>query len=159
MMRAAGWMLLLLLAPLAALAQAPADPPLVVESLECRGNVSTSCEFILGQLYLGKGDRVDEEEIQNAKLRLLWLRNFRSVSIYLEKGSQRGFARVVIEVTEASAISKEVTLGFAALDDVLSQVVQGRWADNNLFGNGKVLDASATFVIPVAGDKTRESFA
>jgi outer membrane protein assembly factor BamA len=159
MTRAAAWILLLLLAPLAALAQAPPDPPLVVESLECRGNVSTSCSFILGQLYLSAGDRVDEEEIQNAKLRLLWLRNFRSVSIYLEKGSQRGLARVVVEVVEASAVSKEATLGFAAQDDVLTQLVQGRWTDNNLFGNGKVLDLNAAFLIPVAGDKTRESVA
>jgi outer membrane protein assembly factor BamA len=158
MTRAAVW-ILLLLAPLAAFAQAPPDPPLIVESLECRGNVSTNCRFILGNLYLSEGDRVDEEEIQNAKLRLLWLRNFRSVSIYLEKGSQRGLARVVVEVVEASAISKEATLGFSAQDDIYTQLVQGRWTDNNLFGNGKVLDFSATLVVPVAGDRTSEAVA
>ena len=151
--------LFLLLAPLAVRAQAPPDPPLIVESLECRGNALTSCKFILGQIYLSEGDRVDEEEIQNAKLRLLWLRNFRSVSIYLEKGSQRGLARLVVEVVEASAVSKEATLGFSAQDDVLAQLVQGRWTDNNLFGNGKILDVSASLFIPVAGDRTRESIA
>src|SRR5689334_16907522 len=115
MTRAAiGLLVLLLLAPLAAFGQAspPADPPLIVESLECRGNVTTSCRFILGQLYLAEGDRLDEEEIQNAKLRLLWLRNFSAVSIYLEKGSERGRARVVVEVVEASAVNKELTYGF-----------------------------------------------
>ena len=69
MTRAATWLLLLVLAPLAALAQAvapPADPPLIVESLECRGNVISSCRGILGLLYLSEGDRLDEEEIQNA---------------------------------------------------------------------------------------------
>ena len=73
MTRAALWTLLLLLAPLAAFAQVtqPSDPPLTVESLECRGNVTTSCRFILGQLYLAEGGRVDEEEIQNAIYRLL----------------------------------------------------------------------------------------
>ena len=66
MAAAAGRLLLVLLllsfGPLAAFAQpAPQDPPLIVESFECRGNVSTSCEFILGQLYLDEGDRLDRE--------------------------------------------------------------------------------------------------
>lgn len=161
MTRAALWLLLLLLAPLAALAQAnpPPDPPLVVESLECRGNVTTSCRFILGQLYLAEGDRVDEEEIQNAKLRLLWLRNFSSVSIYLEKGSQRGRARVVVEVVESSAVNKELTLGVFAQNGSVGQRLQGRWTEQNLFGNGKVLDFKASLAVPFGGEKLRERVA
>jgi outer membrane protein assembly factor BamA len=158
MTRAVAWLLLLLLTPLAAFAQAspPADPPLIVESLECRGNVTTSCRFILGQLYLSEGDRLDEEEIQNAKLRLLWLRNFSAVSIYLEKGSQRGLARVVIEVVEASAVNKELTFGFFSQNGAIGHVVQGRWTDQNLFGNGKVLDFKASLVTPLGGDQQSE---
>jgi outer membrane translocation and assembly module TamA len=155
MTRAAVWLLLVLLAPLAAFAQAPpaADPPLVVESLECRGNVITSCRFILGHLYLSEGDRLDEEEVQNAKLRLLWLRNFSSVSIYLEKGSERGRARVVVEVVEASAVNKELTYGFFSQNGSVGQLIQGRWTEQNLFGNGKVLDFKASLVTPFGGDK------
>src|SRR5262245_41193063 len=81
------------------------NSPIVVEDLECRGNASTSCTFILGQVYLAEGDIVDEDEIRNAELRLLWLRNFQSVSIHLEKGSARGKARVVVEVVEASPVT------------------------------------------------------
>ncbi len=158
--RAAVWLLLLLLAPLAALAQAPPpDAPLVVESLECRGNVTTSCRFILGQLYLSEGDRVDEEEIQNAKLRLQWLRNFSAVSIYLEKGSQRGFARVVVEVVEASAVTRELTLGVYSRNGAVGHQVQGRWTDNNLFGNGKVLDFKASALIPMGGERQTDAVA
>jgi len=161
MTRAAVWLLLLLLAPLAALAQAvpPPDPPLVVESLECRGNVHTSCPFILGQLYLSEGDRLDEEEIQNAKLRLLWLRNFSAVSIYLEKGSQRGRARVVVEVVEASAVNKELTLGFYHSNGAIGQITQGRWTEQNLFGNGKVLDFKASLVAPLGGERQKQALA
>jgi outer membrane translocation and assembly module TamA len=161
MTRAAAWLLLLLLAPLAALAQAPppADPPLIVESLECRGNVITSCRFILGHLYLSEGDRLDEEEIQNAKLRLLWLRNFSSVSIYLEKGSQRGRARVVVEVVEASAVNKELTFGVFSQNGATGQLIQGRWTDQNLFGNGKVLDFKASLVTPFGGDEQNQRLA
>ena len=159
--RAALWILLFLLTPLAAFAQfaPPPDPPLTVESVECRGNVITSCRFILGHLYLSEGDRVDEEEIQNAKLRLLYLRNFSSVSIYLEKGSQRGLARLVVEVVEARAVSKEFTLGFFSQNGAVGHLAEGRWTENNLFGNGKVLDFRATLVTPLAGDKALERVA
>jgi outer membrane protein assembly factor BamA len=159
--RAALWLLLYLLAPLAAFAQVPAspEPPLVVESLECRGNVITSCRFILGQLYLSEGDPLDEEEIQNAKLRLLWLRNFSSVSIYLEKGSQRGRARVIVEVVEASAVNKELTLGYFAQNGSTGQLIQGRWTEQNLFGNGKVLDFRASLVTPFGGERQSQAIA
>ncbi len=160
--RAAVWVLLFLLAPLGAFAQKappPSASPLIVESLECRGNVSTSCRFILGHLYLAEGDRVDEEEIQNAKLRLLWLRNFSSVSIYLEKGSQRGRARVVIEVVESSSINKELTLGFFSQNGAVGQLLQGRLTDQNLFGNGKVLDFRASLATPLGGERQSQRVA
>src|SRR4051812_5418662 len=68
---------------------APADDasgkstPLAVERIDCAGNVSTSCDFIRGYLYLSVGDWVNETEIENARLRLQALRNFRSVDISL----------------------------------------------------------------------------
>src|SRR4029079_13431053 len=128
MRRAAIWLLLLVLAPCAAFAHAPQpDPPVVVESLECRRDVHTSCRFILGHLYLSEGDRLDEEEIQNARLRLLWLRNFSACPIYVETGSRRGRARVVVEVVEASAVNKELTFGVFSQNGATGQLIQGRW--------------------------------
>src|SRR6185436_17772850 len=35
-------------------------------------------------------------------------------------------------------------------------LAEGRWTENNLFGNGKVLDFNATLVTPLAGDKLDE---
>jgi outer membrane protein assembly factor BamA len=161
MTRVAIGLLLLLLAPLAALAQARGepDPPLIVESFECRGNSHTSCSFILGQLYLSEGDRVDEEEIQNAKLRLMWLRNFSSVSIRLEKGSQRGRTRVVVEVVEASPVTTEITAGFFSQNGSVGQHLQGRWTDYNLFGNGKILDFRAGGAMAFHGHRLSERLA
>ena len=144
-MRTAVW--LLVLTALGALSQARAaeEQPLTVEALQCRGNASTSCSFILGQLYLNVGDRVDEEEIGNAKLRLSFLRNFNAVSIYLERGSARGKAVVVVEVSEASPITTESTLALAALSSTLTQFTAARISDYNLFGRGKILDLSASY--------------
>jgi outer membrane protein assembly factor BamA len=161
MTRAAVGLLLLLLAPLAAFAQERSQPdsPLIVESFECRGNSHTSCSFILGQLYLSEGDRLDEEEIQNAKLRLMALRNFSSVSIWLEKGSQRGRTRVVVEVVEASPITGEITAGFFSQNGSVGQHLHGRWTDYNLFGNGKILDFKASAAIPIHGYRLSERLA
>jgi outer membrane protein assembly factor BamA len=80
------WLLLLAFVASAVVAQdLGGDPPLVIEDLQCRGNTTTSCSFILGQVYLLPGERIDEEEIRNAKLRLSSLSNFRAVDIYLDR--------------------------------------------------------------------------
>src|SRR5262245_59259233 len=145
-MRIAVWLLLLLAAfgtPRDAVAE---EQPLTVEAVQCRGNATTSCDFILGQLYLSVGDKVNEEEIENAKLRLSFLRNFSSVSIFLERGSERGKAIVVVEVIEANPITYEGFLGFDKYLTSRYQVVSGSVTDYNLFGRGKILAFGATQV-------------
>ena len=162
MRRPALWLLFALLIVFAdahAFAQSASDRPLVVEQLVCRGNASTSCTFILGQVYLAEGDAVDEEELQNAKLRLLWLRNFQSVSIYLEKGSERGKARIVVEVVEAKPITTELSYNLFWQDTTLAQTLSGRLTHYNLFGSGKIFDARATAIVPFSGPTIRQYFA
>lgn len=151
------WLLLLALLPLGVPAQSIEPQPLTVEELTCRGNTFTSCNFILGQLYLSAGDEVDEEEIENAKLRLSGLRNFKSVSIYLEKGSQRGLARVVVEVVEAeNPVTTEESLGLISDLSSVAQVIGVRAAHDNVLGHGKIVDARAVSVIPVDGSTNQQ---
>jgi outer membrane protein assembly factor BamA len=159
MRRLALWLLLAAFCSARAMAQSAPEPSLVVEQLVCRGNASTSCTFILGQVYLAEGDVVDEEELQNAKLRLLWLRNFESVSIYLEKGSARGRARVVVEVVEAKPITTELAYGLFDQDATRGQSLSGRFTHYNLFGSGKIFDARANAISPFSGPTIRQYFA
>lgn len=140
-----------LLSPLARAADA-----LVVEDLRCRGNAATSCEFILGHVYLGRGDTLDEGELQNARLRLSTLRTFQSVSIYLEKGSERGKAVVVVEVAEADPIVGEWLLGASHRLGAFRSVTAGRLSHQNLFGAGKIADLSAVAVTPLNGPSERQ---
>lgn len=140
-----------LAALLSPLGWAAAADALVVEDLRCRGNAATSCEFILGHVYLGSGDAVDEAELQNAKLRLSTLRTFQSVSIYLEKGSERGKAIVVIEVVEADPIATEWFLGASHRLGAFRSVTAGRLSHQNLFGAGKLADVSMFVVSPLNG--------
>lgn len=147
------WLVLLvLLLPLSCLGQAAADAQtLIIEDLSCRGNAATSCDFILGHVYLAPGDAVDEEELANARLRLASLPSFHSVEVYLEKGSARGRVRVVIEVTEADPYAREWLTGSSYRFDSLSHLFAGRLTHQNLFGTGKLLDVTMLAYVPLDG--------
>src|SRR5690349_18042237 len=159
MKRLIPWLLLAAIFCARAGAQSAPEQALFVEQLVCRGNASTSCTFILGQVYLAEGDVIDEEELQNAKLRLMFLRNFQTVSIYLEKGSARGKARVVVEVIEAKPVTTELAYQLFNQNHSVGQSVSGRITHYNLFGSGKILDVRAHVFTPFSGPTIRENYA
>ena len=136
---------------LGAASQTTDRSPLVIEALRCEGNVSTSCRFILSYIYLNSGDRLDEAKLQDAKLRLSWLRNFSSVEIHLEKGSARGKVIVVVEVTEASAIVSASGLGITSMSGSTSEVFSARVSDYDVFGTAKVFNADIEGRVPSNG--------
>ena len=141
----------MLCALLAQLSWAGQADPLVVEDLRCRGNAATACEFILGHVYLGRGDTLDETELQNAQLRLSTLRTFESVKIYLEKGSERGKAIVVIEVVETDPIATEMLMGASYRLGAFRSVTAGRLLHQNLFGAGKLAELAVFAATPLNG--------
>jgi len=116
------------------------DTRLIVQDIQCRGNVSTSCKFIRGHLYLQAGRLLDEDEVKDAKLRLSALPNFRSVDIHLEKGSEKGHVVIVIEVAEADSFTMAFVLGTSFRRNTDVQTLAARFSDHNLFGAGKILD-------------------
>jgi hypothetical protein len=134
-------------------------PPLIVEDIVCRGNVTTSCKFIRGHLLLRAGQPLNENEIDNATLRLSWLPNFTSVAIHLEKGSQKGRVLVVIHVVEAGPIATAFSAGLSFRSGSQSATVSGRVGDHNLFGAGKSLDLILVAEQPISGTVARESLA
>jgi outer membrane protein assembly factor BamA len=138
-----------------------ADPkaPLVVQDVLCRGNVTISCNFIRGHLFLRAGQALDEDEIGNGQLRLAGLPNFTSVAIHLEKGSEKGRVLVVIQVLEAAPIVTAVSAGLSYRSPGLSAMLSGRIGDHNLFGAGKSLDLIAVGEIPSSGSSSREFLA
>lgn len=147
---------LLLLVPGLAHAATDDPPTLTIDEISCRGNVVTTCDFILGHLYLAAGDVLDEDEIGNARLRLMSLPSFQSVDIYLEKGSVRDRVRVVIDVVEADPDAREWLSGTSWRVGSLSQLLAGRFTRQNVFGPGKLLDVSLLAFEPVSGRVRRE---
>ena len=144
-------MTLLVASPFVRAQEAPADT-LTVQEIQCTGNTQISCEFIRGNLYLEPGQVLDEEEVRNAQLRLSSLRNFKSVSIRLEKGAQRGAVIVVVDVQEANAIIAEWTVGANLNPNVQFGSLFARFANQNLFGQGEVGEIRAQAQAPFARD-------
>jgi hypothetical protein len=133
--------------------------PLIVDDIVCRGNSTTSCKFIRGHLFLKAGERLNEDEIRNAMLRLSWLPNFKSVAFHLEKGSQEGRVLVVIQVVEADPIATAFSAGLSFRSGSQSATLSGRIGDHNLFGAGKSLDLILVGEQPISGTVARESLA
>lgn len=160
------WLLILslLLLPLSVPAQQlePSQPPtasrdvLVIDELICRGNAATSCDFILGHIYLSPGDSVDENELGNARLRLSSLPSFESINIYLERGTARGHVRIVVEVVEADPHVREWLAGTSLRPGNARQLLAGRLTHQNLFGTGKLMDAMLFAYVPIDGLRRSE---
>jgi hypothetical protein len=149
---------LLLAASVTNYVHAAEQAPLRVQNVECRGNRSTSCEFIRSHLNLSEGMPLSEAELRNAQLRLSSLRNFEAVDVRLEKGAQRNSVIVVIEVTEASPIATEALAGVSSRLDATRSVFAGRLAHQNLFGAGKTVDLAVVAVTPLGGEAYDEQY-
>lgn len=146
-----GWVLALALVPLSGLAESGENSGLIVEDMHCRGNAVTSCQFILGYLHLAPGDRLNEDEVQDAKLRLSSLPNFVSVDIHLEKGAEKGRAIVIVDVVEADSVQNEFIAGTSARLSSFSQTIEGRMADRDVFGTRDTLNIDFEGIAPVGG--------
>lgn len=136
-------------------AQSSERSSLMVEDIRCKGNALTRCTFIRGFLHLSPGDVLREEEIQDAKLRLSSLADFVSVQIYLDKGSAKGHAIVVIEVVESERIDNQISLGTSSRLSSLYQTLEGRLAERDFLGTHGTVNLDAQGIIPLDGPTHR----
>ncbi len=125
-------------------AQTYTPEELIIDSIVCSGNQSTDCEIIQREIYLTPGQKINEEELRNATIRLQLLGLFRNVSISLEKGAERGHAIVNVNVEEANPYFSEISLSTyfqpRSSNNLFASIKIG---NRNLLGFGKILEASA----------------
>lgn len=116
----------------------------VLENIICDGNKKTKCSLIKKEIYLKRGSKVNEEELQNSKIRLQLLGLFNNVEFKLEKGSSRGKVNLRVIVDEASAYYSVsgVSAGKNKFDDKVQLQGQYTVGNNNLFGKGKRLSGT-----------------
>ena len=142
-----------------ALDPGPEDNP-YVEGIQCNGNVATSCELIRTQAGITVGKALDEIEVENARLRLETLPNFRTVQIHLIKGSHKHWVIVVIDVTETDPVTTTFaagTLTQIANRSAVIEALAGRVTDRDLFGSGKILDLSVVVARPIGSGGGQEN--
>jgi outer membrane protein assembly factor BamA len=151
-MKATAFLLLAMtVAPLLCHADSIQPVSLIVEDVRCKGNVLTTCAYIRGFLHLASGDRLNEKEVQDAKLRLSSLPDFVSVEIYLDKGSAKGRALVVIEVVEADRVENEFSAGTSSRLSSLYQTFEGRVAERDAFGTHGTVNLDVEGIVPIDG--------
>lgn len=113
---------------------------LTIDGFECLGNDSTDCDIIEREIYLHPGDKINEDELQSAKIRLQLLALFKDVNLRLKKGTERGHVIVQIEVHEDDPYFTEFNSEYyLGNKDLLSSFKLG---NRNVFGRGKILQGS-----------------
>jgi outer membrane protein assembly factor BamA len=100
----------------------PFKPRYILESIEVRGNSKTHGELILSYVHLKPGETLDPEKVELSRIRLLALGYFKDVHMSLEKGSERGRVKLIVEVDERNTI---------IIDDLF-----GGFSDTNPFWGG-----------------------
>src|SRR5688572_8182496 len=91
-------------------------PAMFIEAIELVGNDKTADNVIHNRMVLAVGDLVDDEKVEESRLRLLSTGFFKSVEFSLRRGSQRGRVLLVVEVVERNTILiDELYLGFSSV--------------------------------------------
>lgn len=114
-----------------------------IEAVEIVGNDKTTRGTITRRLSVDVGDLLNEERIEESRLRLLGTGFFESVEFSLRRGSQRGRVILVLEVTERNTILiDELYLGSSRVAPFFGGLGV---AETNFLGRG--VTVSGAFVV------------
>ena len=118
----------------------PFKPSYILESVEVRGNHKTFGELIRSYVQLKPGETLDPEKVEISRIRLLALGYFKDVHMSLEKGSERGRVKLVVEVDERNTIIiDDLFGGFSKTNPFWGGVGV---SDINFLGRGLVLSGA-----------------
>ncbi len=110
------------------------DQALFIEAIEVLGNNKTRRQTVLARISVSIGDLVDEEAIEESRLRLLGTGFFRKVNFSLRRGSRRGRVLLLVEVEERNTILVDALyLGYSKAASTFGGV---GLAERNFLGQG-----------------------
>lgn len=117
--------------------------PTFIESIEITGNEKTEPATIFSRLLVFVGDLVDDDVLEQSRLRLLGTGYFKSVEFRLRRGSKRGNVILVIDLVERNTIIIDALyLGFSNVSPLYGGLgVQ----ESNFLGRG--VSTGAGFVV------------
>ena len=118
----------------------PFKPRYIVESIEVRGNDKTRGRLVISYIPLKPGETLDEEKVEIGRIRLLSLGYFRDVRMVLEKGSERGRVKLVVEVKERNTIIiDDLFMGYSQTNPFWGGLGM---SDINFLGRGLMLSGA-----------------
>lgn len=113
--------------------------PNFIETIQILGNEKTSDDVILRRLLLAVNDLVDDDLVDQSRLRLLSTGYFKSVDFSLKRGSRRGRVVLVIEVEERNTITVDgLYLGFSDVVPIYGGIGV---TESNFLGRGMSVGA------------------
>ena len=105
-----------------------------IEGIDVVGNNKTARTVIERRLVIAPGDLLDEEKIEESRLRLLNTGFFKTVEFSLRRGSRPGQVLLVLEVEERNTVLiDQVYLGFSSVAPVFGGF---GIAETNFLGGG-----------------------
>lgn len=108
-----------------------------IESIEVIGNDKTGTDVILARLLVAVGDLVDDDRVEESRLRLLSTGYFKAVELSLKRGSRRGRVVLVIEVVERNTLTIDgLYLGFSDVAPIYGGL---GLVESNFLGRGMSL--------------------
>ena len=118
----------------------PFKPRYILESIEVRGNDKTNGDLILSYVHLKPGETLNPEKVELSRIRLLALGYFKDVHMSLEKGSERGRVKLIVEVDERNTIIiDDLFGGFSETNPFWGGIGV---SDINFLGRGLVLSGA-----------------
>lgn len=125
---------------------APSEPierAQFIEAIEIIGNEKTERQVIMRRLLVQVGDLIQDEQIEESRLRLLNTGYFKQVDFSLRRGSERGRVLLVVEVVERNTILiDDLYFGFSSVAPFYGGFGIG---ESNFLGKG--VSTNASFVV------------
>ncbi|MFO0722283.1 MAG: BamA/TamA family outer membrane protein [Myxococcota bacterium] len=113
--------------------------PNFIEAIEIVGNGKTNDDVILRRLSVAVNDLVDDDLIDQSRLRLLSTGYFKSVEFSLKRGTRRGRVVLLIEVEERNTITIDgLYLGFSDVVPIYGGIGV---TESNFLGRGMSVGA------------------
>ncbi len=111
-----------------------------IEGIDVVGNDKTARTVIERRLLVAPGDLLDEDKIEESRLRLLNTGFFRSVEVSLRRGSRPGQVLLVLEIEERNTILIDnLYLGYSRVSPVFGGL---GLAETNFLGRGVTVGGS-----------------
>ena len=121
----------------------PAIQAQLIEDIDIVGNAKTQRSVIERRLLVAPGDLLNEDKVDESRLRLLNTGFFKNVEVSLRRGSRPGLVLLVIEVEERNTILiDQLYLGFSSVSPLYGGF---GLAETNFLGRG--VTVAGSFVV------------